>query len=126
MEEKEVREYSETLKELEKQRESLEWVMLKMGEEWEESGPGIGWMEGKSTLRNMAATTTTTHNEPSHDYLQSLLNINDQLLAQSLASFPTDNHTQTPDPCPFLSTLTSPTSEVDPILSPRTPNDLSK
>ncbi|KAI8084164.1 uncharacterized protein B0P05DRAFT_536385 [Gilbertella persicaria] len=104
--------YEESLEALEKQRESLELVMRKMGAEWEESGAGIGWM-GNLTLNsnstmaasNIVATSTNQNKsfssalptplfhliqsstaEPSHDYLQTLLNVNEEILAESLAA----------------------------------------
>ncbi|GAA5795587.1 hypothetical protein HPULCUR_000948 [Helicostylum pulchrum] len=91
--------YEASLKALEKQRESLELVMQKMGAEWEESGAGIGWMgdnlyNNTTSNKNMSPpplmslmhSVTSDSNEPSHDYLQTLLNVNDKLLAESLAS----------------------------------------
>ncbi|KAG1050070.1 hypothetical protein G6F46_011436 [Rhizopus delemar] len=89
-----IEEYTEALEALEKQRESLELVMLKMGEEWEESGAGIGWMREENGLcqKSLSPSNSETTSKPSHDYLQSLLNVNDELLAQSLASLP--NNTQ--------------------------------
>ncbi|KAG2229012.1 hypothetical protein INT48_003295 [Thamnidium elegans] len=78
--------YDESLEALEKQRENLELVMKKMGAEWEESGAGIGWMGdslyNNTTNKNMPPpplmslmhSVTSSSNEPSHDYLQTLLN----------------------------------------------------
>lgn len=99
MDEETLLQYEDSLKELEKQRESLELVMKRMGVEWEESGAGIGWMG------DLSSTTTTHYNNniptpllkmiqsgqqpnqgPSHDYLQTLLHVNEELLAESLAS----------------------------------------
>ncbi|CAO3685348.1 unnamed protein product [Rhizopus stolonifer] len=123
MEENNTIKYAEKLEALEKQRESLELVMLKMGEEWEESGAGIGWMRDDK-LENI---TAPSDKEPSHDYLQSLLNVNDQLLAQSLASLPSYN-TQENDnnTCPLLSSMISPLSENGSLDSPKTPTDVKK
>ncbi|KAL9546999.1 hypothetical protein MBANPS3_006386 [Mucor bainieri] len=153
--------YDKNLEELERQREKLEIVMQMMGQEWEESGAGIGWLGQldlpETTTQNpalpipaTASTTTTTTttaisaldtataiasdkldsvtmatdsgtvamettpNEllsiashpplfsnilsqatgPSPEYLQSLLNVNEALLAQSLANNG-DTHTST-------------------------------
>ncbi|KAI9483963.1 MAG: hypothetical protein EXX96DRAFT_160239 [Benjaminiella poitrasii] len=100
--------YDESLKELDEQRERLDLVMQKMRAEWEESGAGIGWMRDtlhspmSNTIRQSSIVSNNDHNshfyliqtenntnsnlEPSHDYLQALLNVNDELLAESLAS----------------------------------------
>ncbi|KAL0143348.1 hypothetical protein V8B55DRAFT_1351761 [Mucor lusitanicus] len=113
--------YDESLQALEKQRESLELVMKRMGAEWEESGPGIGWLgdimsnasasDQQDDLANVSSSSASSYSAPhssssssfkkqglplfhmmqanvgpSHDYLQTLLNVNDELLAQSLAS----------------------------------------
>ncbi|CAO3617709.1 unnamed protein product [Mucor hiemalis] len=87
--------YDESLEALEKQRKDLERVMKRMGAEWEESGAGIGWM-GDNLFKESSSRDTSpplmtlmhsvTSSEPSHDYLQSLLNVNDELLTKSLAS----------------------------------------
>lgn len=88
--------YDESLEALEKQRKDLERVMKRMGAEWEESGAGIGWM-GDNLFKESSASNDTspplmtlmhsvTSSEPSHDYLQSLLHVNDELLQQSLTS----------------------------------------
>lgn len=37
-------------------------------------------------LMSLMHSVTSCSNEPSHDYLQTLLNVNDKLLAESLAS----------------------------------------
>lgn len=37
-------------------------------------------------------SVTSSSNEPSHDYLQTLLNVNDKLLAESLASSAKSNY----------------------------------
>ncbi|KAK4515733.1 uncharacterized protein ATC70_010686 [Mucor velutinosus] len=152
--------YDKNLEELERQREKLEIVMQMMGQEWEESGAGIGWLGQldlpetnaqdptlpiPATTSTATATTNTTatstsdtmtsiasdkldsvamatesgmvametaSNEilsiashpplfsnilsqatgPSPEYLQSLLNVNEALLAQSLANN-NDNNT---------------------------------
>ncbi|KAI9022738.1 hypothetical protein CLU79DRAFT_750474 [Phycomyces nitens] len=42
--EKTISDYDESLKELDRQKETLERVMSTMGKEWEESGAGIGWI----------------------------------------------------------------------------------
>lgn len=42
--------------------------------------------------KSLSPSNSETTSKPSHDYLQSLLNVNDELLAQSLASLP--NNTQ--------------------------------
>ncbi|KAF1802070.1 hypothetical protein FB192DRAFT_1325778 [Mucor lusitanicus] len=91
--------YDESLQALEKQRESLELVMKRMGAEWEESGPGIGWLGDIMSNASASDQQDDLANQglplfhmmqanvgPSHDYLQTLLNVNDELLAQSLAS----------------------------------------
>ncbi|CAO0792003.1 unnamed protein product [Mucor circinelloides] len=113
--------YDESLQALEKQRESLELVMKRMGAEWEESGAGIGWLgdimsnvsdsDQQDSMVNAAPSSASSYSAPhssssillknqslplfhmmqtnagpSHDYLQTLLNVNDELLAQSLAS----------------------------------------
>ncbi|KAL7323792.1 hypothetical protein PS15p_210396 [Mucor circinelloides] len=113
--------YDESLQALEKQRESLELVMKRMGAEWEESGAGIGWLgdimsnvsasDQQDGMVNAAPSSASSYSAPhssssmllknqslplfhmmqtnagpSHDYLQTLLNVNDELLAQSLAS----------------------------------------
>ncbi|ORY91916.1 hypothetical protein BCR43DRAFT_527235 [Syncephalastrum racemosum] len=142
--EKSLSDYDQSLEELERQREHLEQVMKKMGQEWEESGAGIGWLgsfdlasNGSDTTVSAAATTPASlphtpddvvvspdclvqqdplptpmspnmpptpgqpvphrpmdrllhHNAitptgPSPDYIQSLLHVNETLLAQSLS-----------------------------------------
>ncbi|CEP11828.1 hypothetical protein [Parasitella parasitica] len=159
--------YDKNLEELERQREKLEIVMQMMGQEWEESGAGIGWLgqldlpeantqvpastistmaatpitkttiataimstalhpiasgkldetaeSGTVTMETIAANTQTTSNEilslpshqplfsnilsqttgPSPEYLQSLLNVNEALLAQSLANNSNDGSSST-------------------------------
>ncbi|GAN10587.1 hypothetical protein MAM1_0372c10131 [Mucor ambiguus] len=158
--------YDKNLEELERQREKLEIVMQMMGQEWEESGAGIGWLgqldlpetsaqdpalpipvitstaTTTTTISTLDTTTTITSDKldsittvaesgtvametasgtiametasnetlsivshpplfsniltqatgPSPEYLQSLLNVNEALLAQSLANNG-DDHT---------------------------------
>ncbi|KAL7333477.1 hypothetical protein PS15p_202378 [Mucor circinelloides] len=165
--------YDKNLEELERQREKLEIVMQMMGQEWEESGAGIGWLgqldlpETNSqdpisipttastitapttlTLNTATATTSdkldnltmtaksgtvameTSSNEilsiaspqplfsnilsqttgPSPEYLQSLLNVNEALLAQSLANNG-DNHNSTTDVCQPSTPMLTPIEE---------------
>ncbi|KAI8344041.1 hypothetical protein BC941DRAFT_407595 [Chlamydoabsidia padenii] len=139
-----ILDYDQSLNDLQRQKEQLELMMRKMGEEWEASGPGINWLKSLQlpTLSNDEATTvtdptrtmtneelttttpvtqsfldkdsaayhlvspltpddgpisTTTDGDlmhilqqpqPSPEYLQSLLNVNETLLAQSLAATP--------------------------------------
>ncbi|KAI8087700.1 uncharacterized protein B0P05DRAFT_635414 [Gilbertella persicaria] len=153
-------EYDKNLQDLERQREQLELVMQKMGQEWEESGAGIGWLGSldlptvdsvSSDTTNTPSTTVTetslseltnetvldatispsipdttsskddishcnspksdlltlSHQPlftnilsqttgPSPEYLQSLLNVNEALLAQSLANNTTHQSPSTP------------------------------
>ncbi|KAG2230127.1 hypothetical protein INT48_006284 [Thamnidium elegans] len=122
---KTLKDYDKNLEDLEIQRTKLENVMKMMGQEWEESGAGIGWLGSldlvpiiqetkqdtsiKAEAAQTITTTTTSNNNnnnandksislpfssnilsestgPSPEYLQSLLNVNDTLLAQSLAN----------------------------------------
>ncbi|ORX57966.1 hypothetical protein DM01DRAFT_1405640 [Hesseltinella vesiculosa] len=39
-----IDEYDQSLVDLERQKEQLELLMKKMGQEWEQSGAGIGWL----------------------------------------------------------------------------------
>ncbi|KAI7887454.1 hypothetical protein K492DRAFT_1238 [Lichtheimia hyalospora FSU 10163] len=55
--EKSLSDYDQSLEELERQREELELVMKKMGQEWEESGAGIAWL-GSVDLTNKALEST--------------------------------------------------------------------
>ncbi|KAI8637063.1 hypothetical protein BD408DRAFT_425138 [Parasitella parasitica] len=145
--------YDKNLEELERQREKLEIVMQMMGQEWEESGAGIGWLgqldlpeaniqdpvspiptatttalhtitsdkldesaeSGTVAMETIAANIKSTSNEilslsthqpifsnilshtagPSPEYLQSLLNVNEALLAQSLANNSNDSSSST-------------------------------
>ncbi|KAI7878197.1 hypothetical protein K492DRAFT_149781 [Lichtheimia hyalospora FSU 10163] len=89
--EKTLMDYDQSLEALEKQREELELVMQRMGKEWEESGAGIGWL-GALNLPSSRESSSTSG--PSAEYLGSLLNVNEDLLAQSLAN------TTTPSPAP--------------------------
>ncbi|KAI9362348.1 hypothetical protein BD770DRAFT_306081, partial [Pilaira anomala] len=114
---KTLKDYEKNLEDLELQRTKLEKVMQMMGQEWEESGAGIGWLgsldlapisqdikqetvQGNNTTTNEKSislpflTNILSENTgPSPEYLQSLLNVNDTLLAQSLA-----NHNTTTPP----------------------------
>ncbi|KAJ8659993.1 hypothetical protein O0I10_004220 [Lichtheimia ornata] len=68
--EKSLLDYDQSLEELKRQKQHLQLVMQKMGEEWAESGAGVGWldniMDGYPSIpispsrRNSATTTTTT------------------------------------------------------------------
>ncbi|KAI8381180.1 uncharacterized protein BYT42DRAFT_485012, partial [Radiomyces spectabilis] len=89
--------YDQSLEDLERQREHLKTVMEKMGQEWEESGAGIGWLgsldiptaapiETALTEQPLLSNILRPSTGPSPDYLQSLLNVNEALLAQSLAN----------------------------------------
>ncbi|CDH56435.1 predicted protein [Lichtheimia corymbifera JMRC:FSU:9682] len=55
--EKSLSDYDQSLEELERQREELELVMKKMGQEWEESGAGIAWL-GSVDLTNPGLEST--------------------------------------------------------------------
>ncbi|KAI8377669.1 uncharacterized protein BYT42DRAFT_476815, partial [Radiomyces spectabilis] len=100
--------YDQSLLDLEEQRRSMELLMKKMGQEWEISGAGIGWMgdisstqanvpsvEARQELQTVitAAKLTAmsqqhTHNyceNTSPDFLQTLMNMNESLLNQSAA-----------------------------------------
>ncbi|KAI9486829.1 MAG: hypothetical protein EXX96DRAFT_550784 [Benjaminiella poitrasii] len=100
--------YDRNLEELEKQREKLEIVMQMMGQKWKESdlineviSESTNLNDSKSLLSNVdeealflaqrpifspSIKTIISQNVPSPEYLQSLLNINEALLAQSLAN----------------------------------------
>ncbi|KAI9277409.1 hypothetical protein BY458DRAFT_504895 [Sporodiniella umbellata] len=90
-------EYDKNLEDLERQKESLKAVMQKMGEEWEESGAGIGWLgsldipvpESIRPHPPLLPNILHPNTGPSPEYLHSLLNMNADLLAQSLANNPT-------------------------------------
>ncbi|KAI9258632.1 hypothetical protein EDC94DRAFT_649569 [Helicostylum pulchrum] len=158
---KTLKDYDKNLEDLEIQRTKLEKVMKMMGQEWEESGAGIGWLGSldlvptiqetttQDTSTKALQTTTTNNNNnnntdnendksislpflsnilsentgPSPEYLQSLLNVNDTLLAQSLA-----NHS---DSTPMLTHIEDQLSEMmihttdclsSPLLTPTTTN----
>ncbi|KAI8968184.1 hypothetical protein BDF20DRAFT_807215, partial [Mycotypha africana] len=99
--------YDKNLEELERQREKLEIVMQVMGQEWEVSGAGIGWLGQIDPVVNTSIEDTrplfskmlAAQASPSPEYLQSLLNVNEALLAQSLAN--NDEHSSTPMPSPI-------------------------
>ncbi|CAO3620836.1 unnamed protein product [Mucor hiemalis] len=165
--EKSLNDYDKNLEELERQREKLEEVMKVMGQEWSESGAGIGWL-GSLDLPDMndsvtspigvietlppASITALTTNAivpdisttnttmtiqplltnilspitgPSPEYLQSLLHVNEVLLAQSLANTESSNNfctvndsfINTPMLTPITDHFTSPNSP------PITPED---
>ncbi|GAA5817656.1 hypothetical protein MFLAVUS_011207 [Mucor flavus] len=154
---KTLKDYDKNLEDLEIQRTKLEKVMKMMGQEWEESGAGIGWLGSldlapiiqettqDTTVKALQTTITVNSNNnnaddksislpflsnilsentgPSPAYLQSLLNVNDTLLAQSLA-----NHSDT---TPMLTHLEDQFSEMmitttgclsSPLLTPTTTN----
>jgi hypothetical protein len=78
-------------------------------------------------LLSLLHSVTSSQSGPSHDYLQTLLNVNDELLAQSLASSSnaadsnsnydrTDNHSNTQDYHPQLLKATTFVSHHLPIL----------
>ncbi|KAI9312398.1 hypothetical protein BX666DRAFT_2031136 [Dichotomocladium elegans] len=77
--------YEQSLEALERQREELELVMQRMGKEWEESGPGIGWL---GTLK-LPSREPSPSAGPSLMYLGSLLNVNEDLLSESFANVST-------------------------------------
>ncbi|KAI7876119.1 hypothetical protein K492DRAFT_239937 [Lichtheimia hyalospora FSU 10163] len=72
--EKSLLDYDQSLEELNRQKQKLEIVMKRMGEEWAESGAGVGWLNDimdeypsipnssrrNSTTRGTTTTTTTT------------------------------------------------------------------
>jgi hypothetical protein len=96
------------------------------------SGAGIGWM-GDIFLNSNATNTTTSRSTPPllpmiqssvnsntescHDYLQTLLNVNNELVTQSLTSPSANNHrlynTHGDDPNNIASTVSK-----HPLLSP--------
>ncbi|KAI8373893.1 hypothetical protein BD560DRAFT_393889 [Blakeslea trispora] len=99
--------FEESLEALEKQRESLEIAMREMGAECSESEINHGWLTNFSlNLNSTSQLKEDTNNKnftgalptplfhliqssnagPSHDYLQTLLNVNEEILAQSLAA----------------------------------------
>ncbi|ORE07793.1 hypothetical protein BCV72DRAFT_334919 [Rhizopus microsporus var. microsporus] len=83
MENKNELEYQEKLNVLERQRESLELMMQKMDEEWEESGTGIGWISSDIVQQQQ-------------QYLHSLLNANDQTVAKASLVSPLAHSTELP------------------------------
>ncbi|KAI9272733.1 hypothetical protein BDA99DRAFT_499070 [Phascolomyces articulosus] len=83
--EKSLSDYDQSLEALEKQRKELELVMKKMGQEWEASGAGIGWLDADKR-RVVQQQQQSNNSGPSPEYLRSLLNVNEALLAQSLAN----------------------------------------
>ncbi|KAI9299424.1 hypothetical protein BJ944DRAFT_274245 [Cunninghamella echinulata] len=141
---KTIDDYSQSLVDLERQKQQLEQVMKKMGEEWEESGAGIGWLHSLQSPRIaidhhhqlhrenqvdevveeeeesdlMALTSPLTpeevkdrhlfqffsHHHHSPDYLDSLLTMNETLLAQSVNA-----NTSSSSSSPLSSTATTPT-----------------
>ncbi|KAI9285748.1 hypothetical protein BC943DRAFT_322947 [Umbelopsis sp. AD052] len=101
--EKTLSDYDKSLDALDKEKERLENVMRLMGEEWAESGAGIGWMgsldqdqKSHSTTAGLAITSfdVVTNNQPNgseyltsppiSDYVQSLINANQQAQTQEL------------------------------------------
>ncbi|KAI9493401.1 hypothetical protein BDB00DRAFT_928933 [Zychaea mexicana] len=89
--EKSLLDYDQSLEALERQRKELELVYKKMGQEWEASGAGIGWLEATDKRRQQQQQQQqppppTSSSGPSPEYLRSLLNVNEALLAQSLAN----------------------------------------
>lgn len=93
------------------------------------SGAGVGWMgdmlySNSSTTSNnksppppLLMPSITSSSEPSHDYLQTLLNVNDQLLAESLACSSIDTiHTQSFKKSPFVTPTPSSQSSQDEVL----------
>ncbi|KAG0167265.1 hypothetical protein DFQ28_004557 [Apophysomyces sp. BC1034] len=83
--EKSLSDYDRTLEELDRQREQLERVVQKMGQEWEESGAGIGWL---GSLHETKINPTLLQKQPTSpsDYIASL--DKESLLAQSLITTP--------------------------------------
>ncbi|OBZ91615.1 hypothetical protein A0J61_00332 [Choanephora cucurbitarum] len=170
--EKTLIDYDKNLQELERQREQLEIVMQKMGQEWEESGAGIGWLgsldvptvesdlspsttatspntitetplseltdelldTNKSPLLEKCIAPRTdvlslTHQPlftnilsqttgPSPEYLQSLLNVNEALLAESLANNNTHGHSNTTILTPVEERRMFPNQLNSPLITP--------
>ncbi|CDH49186.1 predicted protein [Lichtheimia corymbifera JMRC:FSU:9682] len=68
--EKSLLDYDQSLEELNRQKQHLQLVMQKMGEEWAESGAGVGWLDNimdgypsipiSSSRRNSTTTATAT------------------------------------------------------------------
>ncbi|CAO3624494.1 unnamed protein product [Cunninghamella blakesleeana] len=67
---KTVDDYSQSLVDLERQKKQLEQMMKKMGEEWEESGAGIGWL---NSIQSSTCSSSSLSSKPKinidHDYL---------------------------------------------------------
>ncbi|KAG2171955.1 hypothetical protein INT43_001431 [Umbelopsis isabellina] len=88
--EKSLDDYDKSLEALDKEKEKLEMLMRRMGQEWAESGAGIGWMGSLDGLTSPAEQSTTDTSPdldgnseflispPISDYVQSLLNANQQ------------------------------------------------
>ncbi|KAJ2955180.1 hypothetical protein NQZ79_g8782 [Umbelopsis isabellina] len=88
--EKSLDDYDKSLQALDKEKEKLEILMRRMGQEWAESGAGIGWMGSLDGLTSPAEQSTTDTSPdldgnseflispPISDYVQSLLNANQQ------------------------------------------------
>ncbi|OAD76945.1 hypothetical protein PHYBLDRAFT_180249 [Phycomyces blakesleeanus NRRL 1555(-)] len=181
--ERSLMDYDNSLEELERQREQLEIVMKRMGEEWEESGAGIGWLgslpsgpelpglgqeQGLSSSPQsslvaavkaaVSATSPTTtiitektglaetldnptpilptfedgvfslalapsplfsnilsqDTGPTPEYLQTLLNVNDALLAQSCLN--AQNSSDLPDPTSMMPNRISKAMTMTPVL----------
>ncbi|OBZ91866.1 hypothetical protein A0J61_00097 [Choanephora cucurbitarum] len=131
-------EFEESLEALEKERESLELAMREMGAECKESEINHGWLTNFSLNLNSTTQETNKHYTttlfhliqpnagPSHDYLQTLLNVNQEILAQSLAasSKANDTHDNSPEffvtqPDPLTSHETlKPTHLLTPPITP--------
>ncbi|KAF7732854.1 hypothetical protein EC973_000130 [Apophysomyces ossiformis] len=82
--EKSLSDYDRTLEELDRQREKLQRVVQKMGQEWEESGAGIGWLGSLHETKINPSLLSSPSS--SNDYLGA--RDKDTLLAQSLPSTP--------------------------------------
>ncbi|KAH8555128.1 hypothetical protein BGW37DRAFT_404045, partial [Umbelopsis sp. PMI_123] len=98
--EKTLSDYDKSLEALDKEKERLENVMRLMGEEWAESGAGIGWMGSLDEEQKPTSTTELAINTsdvvnsnqidgseyltspPISDYVQSLLHANQQAQTQ--------------------------------------------
>ncbi|GAB5593880.1 hypothetical protein Unana1_08780 [Umbelopsis nana] len=108
--EKTLSDYDKSLEALDKEKERLETVMRRMGEEWAESGAGIGWMgslQDQQPLAGLEISTTalpptapaidedtedgdpeSLTSPPISDYVQSLLHANQQAQSHKLDSIP--------------------------------------
>ncbi|KAI7902631.1 uncharacterized protein BX663DRAFT_435135 [Cokeromyces recurvatus] len=136
---KTLSDYDKNLEELERQREKLEIVMQMMGQEWEESGPGIGWLGQLDLPTTTSEILTLTHEPlfanilsqtgPSPEYLQSLLNVNEALLAQSLANNPNPSTpllTPVEDQLNDILIETSSSAKLtSPLITPKEDNEVS-